>query len=125
MSECYVMSEKIPGVLDTEIVIWYLHLIVVAVRVAYSHYLITHAQLSSGHKSLIFLFSLKLHPYFVFAGSEGSGETARPRRHARAFTARICDKYPYLMSWLMCMFYLLTCAFNWEKGRLEIQVKIG
>ena len=24
MSECYVMSEKIPGVLDTEIVIWYL-----------------------------------------------------------------------------------------------------
>ena len=32
--------------------------------------------------------------------SEGSGETARMRRLAWAFTGRLCDKYHNLMSWL-------------------------
>ena len=34
------------------------------------------------------------------ANSEGSGETARMRRLARAFAGRLCDKYHSLMSYL-------------------------
>ena len=33
------------------------------------------------------------------ANSEGSGETARMRRVARAFAGRLCGKYHNLMSW--------------------------
>ena len=35
------------------------------------------------------------------ANSEGSGETARMRRLARAFAGRLCDKYHNLLSWLI------------------------
>ena len=37
--------------------------------------------------------------YFMWANSEGSGETARMRRFAWAFAGRLCDKYHNLMSW--------------------------
>ena len=39
-------------------------------------------------------------PYFMCANSEGSGETARMRRLARAFAGRLCDKCHNLMGWL-------------------------
>ena len=45
--------------------------------------------------------TLRLLPFFMCANSEGSGETARLRRFAWAFTGRICDKYHSLMSWLI------------------------
>ena len=45
--------------------------------------------------------TLRLFPYFMCANSEGSGETARTRRLARAFAGRQCDKYHNLMSWLI------------------------
>ena len=39
--------------------------------------------------------------YVMCANSEGSGETARMRRLAWAFTDHLCDKYHNLMSWLI------------------------
>ena len=36
-------------------------------------------------------------PYFKCVNSEGSGETARMRRLAWAFTGRLCDKYHNLI----------------------------
>ena len=44
--------------------------------------------------------TLCLHPYFMCANSEGSGEIVRMRRLAWAFTGLLCDKYYNLMSWL-------------------------
>ena len=41
-----------------------------------------HAQPSSGARCLIFGWTLRLLPYFMFANSEGSGETARMCRLA-------------------------------------------
>ena len=55
---------------------------------------------SSGPRYLIFGRTLRLLPYFMWANSEGSGETARMRRLAWAFARRLCDKYHNLMSWL-------------------------
>ena len=54
----------------------------------------------SGARCLIFGRILRLLPYFMCANSDGSGETARMRRLAWAFTGRLCDKYHNLMSWL-------------------------
>ena len=62
-----------------------------------------HAQSSNGAKCLIFGRPFRLLPYFMCANSEGSGETARMRRLAWAFTRRLRDKYHNLMSWLNCM----------------------
>ena len=39
-------------------------------------------------------------PYFMYANSKGSGETAQMCRLTLAFAARLCDKYHNLMSWL-------------------------
>ena len=50
-------------------------------------------QPSNGARCLIFGRSLHLHPYFLCANSEGSGETVQMRRIARAFAGRLCDKY--------------------------------
>ena len=52
----------------------------------------------------IFCPTLCLRPYFMCANSEGSGQTARMRRLARAFAGRLCDKYHNLMSWLISLF---------------------
>ena len=35
-----------------------------------------YADVSSGARGLIFGLSLRLHPYFMYASSEGSSETA-------------------------------------------------
>ena len=51
-----------------------------------------------------FLVGLRPLPYFMWANSEGSGETARMRRLAWAFARRLCGKYHNLMSWLNCLF---------------------
>ena len=39
--------------------------------------------------------------WFLFANSDGSGETARMRRLAWAFAGRLCDKYHNLINWLI------------------------
>ena len=52
-----------------------------------------HTDVFSGDRGLKFGLSLHLYPYFLYASSEGSGESAHMRRLAWAFTARWYDKY--------------------------------
>ena len=55
--------------------------------------LTAHAQPFRGARDLAFCLTVPLDSLLVWASSEGSGETARMRRLAWTFAARICDKY--------------------------------
>ena len=55
--------------------------------------LTAHAQPSRGVRDLGFCLKVPLDSLLVWASSGGSGETARMRRLAWTFTARIGDKY--------------------------------
>ena len=55
--------------------------------------LIVHAQSFRGVRDLAFCLKVPLDSLLVWASSEGSGETARMRRLAWTFAARIGDKY--------------------------------
>ena len=55
--------------------------------------LTAHAQPFRGARDLAFCLKVPLDSLLVWASSEGSGETARMRRLAWTFAARICDKY--------------------------------
>ena len=55
--------------------------------------LTAHAQPFRGARDLAFCLKVPLDSLLVWARSEGSGETARMRRLAWTFAARICDKY--------------------------------
>ena len=55
--------------------------------------LTAHAQTFRGARDLAFCLKVPLDSLLVWASSEGSGETARMRRLAWTFAARICDKY--------------------------------
>ena len=70
-----------------------------------------HVQPSSGARCLIFGQTLHLLPYFMWANSEGSGETARMRRLTRAFARRLCYKYHNLLIWLKWESNALICPF--------------
>ena len=52
-----------------------------------------HAQPFRRARDLAFCLKVPLDSLLVWASSEGSGETARMRRLAWTFAARICDKY--------------------------------
>ena len=52
-----------------------------------------HAQPFRGARDLAFCLKVPLDSLLVWASSEGSGETARMRRLAWTFAARIGDKY--------------------------------
>ena len=52
-----------------------------------------HAQPFRGARDLAFCLKVPLDPLLVWASSGGSGETARMRRLAWTFAARIGDKY--------------------------------
>ena len=52
-----------------------------------------HAQPFRGARDLVFCLTVPLDSMLVWASSGGSGETARMRRLAWTFAARICDKY--------------------------------
>ena len=56
--------------------------------------LTAHAQPFRGARDLAFCLKVPLDSLLVWASSEGSGETARMRRLAWTFAARIGDKYP-------------------------------
>ena len=49
-----------------------------------------HADISSRTRGPNFGTSLHLHPYFVYASSEGSGEYVHMRRLARTFAQSEC-----------------------------------
>ena len=55
--------------------------------------LTAHAQPFRGARDLAFCLNVPLVSLLVWASSGGSGETARMRRLAWTFTARISDKY--------------------------------
>ena len=55
--------------------------------------LTAHAQPFRGARDLAFCLKVPLDSLFVWASSDGSGETARMRRLAWTFAARIGDKY--------------------------------
>ena len=55
--------------------------------------LTAHAQPFRGARDLAFCVKIPLDSLLVWASSEGSGETARMRRLAWTFAARIGDKY--------------------------------
>ena len=61
----------------------------------------THADVSSGVRVLKFGLMLHLHPYFVYASSEGYGESVHMHRLAWASVARKCNKYLHFMCWPM------------------------
>ena len=61
-----------------------------------------HAQPFRGARDLAFCLKVPLDPLFVWASSEGSGETARMRRLAWTFAARICDKYQIRLTRSKC-----------------------
>ena len=60
-----------------------------------------HVQPSGEARCLIFSRILRPLSYFMYANSEGSGETALVHRLAWAFAGRLCDKYHNFMSWLI------------------------
>ena len=55
--------------------------------------LTAHVQLFRGARDLAFFLKVPLHSLLVWASSGGCGETARMRRLAWTFAARIGDKY--------------------------------
>ena len=57
------------------------------------HILTAHAQPFRGARDLVFCLKVPLDSLSVWASSGGSGETARMRRLAWTFAARIGDKY--------------------------------
>ena len=58
-----------------------------------------HAQPFRGAMDLAFCLKVPLDSLLVWASSEGSGETARMRRLAWTFAARIGDKYQIRLAW--------------------------
>ena len=58
-----------------------------------------HAQPFRGATDLAFCLKVPLDSLLVWASSEGSGETARMRRLAWTFAARIGDKYQIRLAW--------------------------
>ena len=60
--------------------------------------LTAHAQPFRGARDLAFCLNVPLDSLLVWASSEGSGETARMRRLAWTFAARIGDKYQIRLS---------------------------
>ena len=97
--------------------------------------LTAHAQPFRGARDLAFCLKVPLDSLLVWASSEGSGETARMRRLAWTFAARIGDKYqihltrsvlwycftaimfenlhPLYGPWLYVSLYLLCTLHSW------------
>ena len=70
--------------------------------------LTAHAQPFRGARDLAFCLKVPLDSLLVWASSEGSGETARMRRLAWTFAARIGDKYQIrLTRSILCLSYHL------------------
>ena len=76
----------------------------------------THTYVTSWVRYLTFNLGLHLHPYFVYACSEGSGESAHLRRLAWGFVAGQCDKYQHCMCLLNIRFLQLRLC----NGIIEI-----
>ena len=79
-----------------------------------------HAQPFRGTRDLAFCLKVRLDSLLVWASSGGSGETARMRRLAWTFAARIGDKYQIRLTWpKLFLFY----RFNMFRAYLNFLLK--
>ena len=69
-----------------------------------------HAQPFRGARDLAFCLKVPFDSLLVWASSEGSGETARMRRLAWTFAARIGDKYQIRLTRPIMIIYRITQA---------------
>ena len=86
--------------------------------------LTAHAQPFRGARDLAFCLKVPLDSLLVWASSEGSGETARMRRLAWTFAARIGDKYQIRLARPICFVCDLTVQPTmlqscWPKGEVQ------
>ena len=79
-----------------------------------------HAQPFRGARDLIFCLKVPLDSLLVWASSEGSGETARMRRLAWTFAARIGDKYQIRLTRSKCK-YMQNFQCSTNQARLCIK----
>ena len=90
--------------------------------------LTAHAQPFSGARDLAFCLKVPLDSLLVWASSGGSGETARMRRLAWTFAARIGDKhilsrrlYQNMLNFFSAVYYLITDnAYQWPCNRASL-----
>ena len=87
--------------------------------------LTAHAQPFRGTRDLAFCLKVPLDSLLVWASSEGSGETARMRRLAWTFAARIGDKYQIRLArpiWYYiysnCLQTQRNCCWNVPRSEL-------
>ena len=78
-----------------------------------------HVQPFSGARDLAFCLKVPLDSLLVWASSEGSGETARMRRLAWTFAARIGDKYQIRLTRSM---YVWMINIGFTEGRPFLNV---
>ena len=72
--------------------------------------LTAHAQPFRGARDLAFCLKVPLDSLFVWASSEGSGETARMRRLAWTFAARIGDNYQIRLTRSISLLFMKMIA---------------
>ena len=78
--------------------------------------LTAHAQPFRGARDLAFCLKVPLNSLLVWASSEGSGETARMRRLAWTFAARIGDKYQIRLARHIYQIRTFFCLSGLELG---------
>ena len=74
--------------------------------------LTVHAQSFRGARDLAFCLKVSLESLLVWASSGGSGETARMRRLAWTFAARICYKYQIRLTQSIWSFLSIYASLN-------------
>ena len=77
--------------------------------------LTAHAQPFRGARDLSFCLKVPLDSLLVWASSGGSGETARMRRLAWTFTARIGDKYQIRLTRSRCWRKIVVIILKFEQ----------
>ena len=85
--------------------------------------LTAHAQPFRGARDLVFCLKVPLDSQLVWASSGGSGETARMRRLAWTFAARIGDKYQIRLTrstLIVSLLLMLTYTTIWATSRENV-----
>ena len=77
--------------------------------------LTAHAQPFSGARDLAFCLKVPLDSLLIWASSDGSGETARMRRLAWTFAARIGDKYQIRLTRSICAVPKPSRSRDWDE----------
>ena len=77
--------------------------------------LTAHAQPFRGARDLAFCLKVPLDSLLVWASSEGSGETARMRRLAWIFAARIGDKYQIGLTRSIYVYFSSPGKISWAR----------